>query len=143
MTSPIPLSLEDLKPQEALFELSTKPGQKLTLCRWSLRVRSWALKTYGGPEGLKQIFELQKIEEIAQMAFFMLKEKEQFPAGFDDFADSICGPIDEVAVIKALLSSIGIGEPELQKINDSMKGAPPPPNAQSPKKKIGAKSLTR
>ena len=141
----MPLSLFELSPQEATFSLSGENGKTFTLCRWSLRVRAWASSKYTN-EGLKQIFTEQKITEIAEMAFFMLKEKDQFKTQ-DDFFDAIVTIQDQINIIMALLKSIGIGEPEIQKINDSLpKETPAPPKAAAPiqaKPKIGAKSLTR
>lgn len=142
MTTPI-FNLSDLNPTEAQFTLKTFPDKVFTLCRWSLRVRSWALRTYGGPEGLKQIFESRSIEKIAEMAYFMLKEKDQFPTQ-DDFFDNVCGPRDELALMTALMTTIGIGEPEIKKINEMLEGkGEPAPKPVAPKKKIGAKSSTR
>lgn len=142
-----PIRLEDLVPKETAFELSQMPGQKLTLCRWSLRVRAWATAKYT-PQGVKDIFEQQKIEEIADMAFFMLKEKDVF-GGLDSFLDNIITIQDQIAVIKALLGAVGIGEPEIQQISEAVgdpgkakKVDPTDPKPKAPKKKIGAKSLT-
>ena len=143
----LPISLEDLVPKESTFTLSTLPGKSFTLCRWSLRVRAWAIARYTS-EGLKEIFDKQKIDEIAQMTWFMLKEKDAFPAGLDGeggFLDNISSPRDQIGIITALLGSVGIGEPEIKKINDlvkSSKADPKDPKPKAPKKKIGAKSST-
>ena len=117
----LPFDLTSLIPREATFTVS---GKTLTLCRWSLRVRNWATNKYGH-QGLAEIFEQQKIQEIADMAWFMLKEKDQFPgaSGMDDFLDLVSSIEDQVNLIKALLSSVGIGEPEIKKISDGIKAA--------------------
>jgi hypothetical protein len=136
----IPLKLQDLVPKESNFSLSTIPGKTFTLCRWSLRVRAWALEKYT-PMGLKNIFEQQKIIEIAEMAFFMLKEKDVFPSQ-DAFFDSVVTIQDQINLITAVVGTVGIGEPEIKKLNEAL-GAPPGPNEKSPKpKRTGAKSLT-
>ena len=74
---PAPLDLNDLCPKETTFKLDNVEAH-LTLCRWSLRVRKWAVDTYGS-EGLREIFDQRKINEIGSLAYFMLKEKSRFP----------------------------------------------------------------
>jgi alcohol dehydrogenase class IV len=142
----MPLNLLDLVPKETAFELSTMPGVKITLGRWSLRVRAWAVEKYTAG-GLGEIFQKQKISEIAEIAFFMLKDKEQFKTK-DEFLDAISSMQDQLNVILALLGAVGIGEPEMKKITDEMKkhqapAATPPDASKKKSKKIGAKSLTR
>lgn len=79
------------------------------------------------------------------MAFFMLKEKDAFKTK-DDFLDAICSMQDQLNVIMALLGAVGIGEPEMKKIQEAAdknkKDGPPNPLVKSPKTKIGAKSST-
>lgn len=144
----LPLTLSDLKPAEAVFKLSTLPNTELTLCRWSLRVRGWAVDKFGA-ENLQSIFEKQKIQEIAEIAWYMLKEKSLFSDDkelqpFDKFLDSISTIQDQISLVKALLYTIGIGEPEIEKISKSLEGNPNPnpPSPNPAKRKIGAKSLT-
>lgn len=115
---PVPFDLFDLVPTEATFELSERPGQVYTLCKWSLRVRTWAEQKYSSA-GLKTIFETQQLPQIADMAFFMLKEKAAFKTK-DDFLDAIVTIKDQITVIKALLTSVGIGEPEIKKITEDL-----------------------
>ena len=109
-----PLNLDDLVPREVTFALSDAPNKQITLGRWSLRVRAWATEK-STPEGLKEIFEKQKIEEIADMAFFMLKDKTQFQ-NKDAFMEAIVTIRDQITVIKSLLATVGIGEPEIEKL---------------------------
>ena len=141
-----PLNLADLSPQEATLELSTCPGKPLTLCRWSLRIRTWAQTKYGS-EGLKNIFEKHQIVEIADMVYFMVKDKTAYPT-LDSFLDAVVTTQDQINMIMAMLKTIGMGEPEIKQVADSMKikEAPPSPNQKTPtlkKKRIGAKSSTR
>jgi len=139
----IPLNLMDLVPKETTFILSTHPDKSFTLCRWSLRVRAWATAKYT-PEGLKEIFEKQKIEEIADLAFFMLKDKEIFKTK-DEFLDAISTIQDQINVIMALLGAVGIGEPEVKKIIKAVDAGAKTVDdilKKSPKRKIGAKSST-
>lgn len=80
------------------------------------------------------------------MAYFMLRDRTAFPT-HDDFMEAIVTTQDQINILKALLQAVGIGEPEIKKINDSLpKGLEPDPKSKTPigkKKKIGAKSLTR
>ncbi len=142
-----PLDLADLVPKEATFTIGTGAEAKaLTLCRFSLRVRAWATSKYSSG-GLKMIFERQQIVEIADIAWFMLKEKEKFPKGQDEFFDAILTVQDQINLIKALMFTIGIGEPEIAQLEGAakaleQKAAPNDPKPKAPKKKIGAKSST-
>ncbi len=141
----LPFNLADLDPKETTFTLKACGDSPITLCHWSLRVRNWAVKKYTS-EGLREIFEKTKIDEIAEMAFFMLKDKTQFE-DIDDFLDKIASVQDQINVIKALLGAVGIGEPEFKKIEDAQKKSqnpttPPDPKNPRPKKSIGAKSTT-
>lgn len=148
-----PLNLHDLVPREMAFNLSTIENE-LHLCRWSLRVRAWATAKYT-PEGLRDIFEKQQIEEIADMVWFMLKDddKKLFGNEKNVFLDNVVTMQDQINIIKALLGSVGIGEPEIKQISKSMEAAgvkvetaekadPADPKSKAPKKKIGAKSST-
>lgn len=139
----IPLNIADLVPKETTFVLSSFPEKAFTLCRWSLRIRAWATSKYT-TEGLRNIFQYQKIEEIADMAFFMLKEKDHFGNSLDSFMENIVTLQDQIAIITALLGAVGIGEPEIEKINQSVKAEESKAVAPSPKpkakRKTGAKS---
>lgn len=141
----MPLNLMDLVPKDATLALSGI-NQPLTLGRWSLRVRNWAKEKFGS-DGLQEIFVEQKIDEIADIAWFMLKEKDLFNGEKDNFLDAISSPRDQLNLVTAMLESVGIGEPEIKKINDKIKkdeaGGDPNPNRQRPGKKTGAKSSTR
>ena len=125
------LDVDDLIPQETQFELASVKDRKFTICRWSLRVRTWATKKYG-PERLREIFEKQIIEEIASIAWFMLKPEDKafFDNSEENFLDNICSVRDQLAVGMSLLGAVGIGEPQLEKINEALKKKnvePPPP----------------
>jgi len=128
-----PLDLNSLAPKEMTFTLSGAPNTTLTLCRFSLRVRSWAFEKYG-PEKLKLIFERVQILEIAELAYFMLKEKDVIKSQ-NDFLDAIVTVPDQINLVKALLGAVGIGEPEIEQINATLKPPEetPGPNAASPK----------
>lgn len=129
-----PLSLDDLVPQETTFKLSTMPDKELGLRRWSLRARKWAIEKYGAAE-LQRIFQEKQVEKIAALAYFLLRDEDQklFKTE-DDFLDAISTINDQIELIKAILRTIGIGEPQIEKINELEKLAAgsADPNAQSP-----------
>jgi hypothetical protein len=146
----LPLNIIDLVPKESKLRLERVPVD-LTLRHWSLLVKEWAKKRFGGPENLQLIFAEQRIVEIAELCFFMLKDesKKHFEdatgtPSLDKFLDSIASVKDQIAIQKALLATIGIGEPEFEQLEKSLpQGATESadPKPQSPKK-IGAKSST-
>jgi hypothetical protein len=113
-SEPKPLNILDLVPTEAKFKLGTRPDEEFTLCRWSLRVRAWAVGRWGH-EGLKDVFQKQMIQEIAGLAWFMLLEKEKFE-GIDGFLDCISSTQDSINVIQAINKTVGIGEPEVKQM---------------------------
>jgi hypothetical protein len=145
MDKNMPLNLLDLVPKESHFTLASHAEKEFTLCRWSLRVRAWAMDKYT-PEGLKDIFEKLKISEIAEMAWFMLKEKEFFGDSKETFLDAISSVQDQVNLIKAMIATVGVGEPEIKKVSDALEKKTPKPTqsakSQSTPKKTGAKSST-
>lgn len=128
----VPLRLEDLEPREATFTLSTRPDDKFTLCRWSLRVRAWVTAKHT-PEELQKIFEMKDILKVAEIAFYMLKEKEKFD-GYDGFLDAVASIQDQINLIKAVVGTIGLGEPELAKVQSQLEkgGQNNDPNDSSP-----------
>ena len=141
----LPLSLNDLNPTEAVFTLSTMPGTPLTLRPWSLYVRAWAQNKYTNA-GLQTIFSKQMMVEIAEIAFFLLRDKSPFKDE-NDFLDKVLTIQDQINLIKAVLQTVGIGEPEIEKISQSLpkKGEDVDPKTPSPgpkKSKTGAKSST-
>lgn len=142
-----PINLADLVPKESTFTLSTLPGRSFTLCRWSLRVRAWATEKYTSA-GLQKIFELQDINAIGTLAWFMLKEKDQFKSFGDEggFLDQIVSSQDQLNVILALLGAVGIGEPEMDAFKDSAKkltgGNPEDPKSGTPEERTGERSST-
>jgi hypothetical protein len=146
----LPLNIVDLVPKESTLKLERVPAE-LKLRHWSLLVKEWAKKRFGGPENVQVIFAEQRIVEIAELCFFMLKDQSKIhfqdasgTPSFDNFLDSIASVKDQIAIQKALLATIGIGEPEFEQIEKTIpKGATESadPKPQSPKK-IGAKSST-
>ncbi len=139
------MTLDDLNPQDTTLFLSTMPGIPIILERWSLYIRSWAMKRFTA-QGLELILREQRVEEISELAFFMMKDKSIFKT-HDDFMRAVVTIQDQLAVVTAMLGTIGIGEPKLEEIRTAMKkkeaeSTAPKPLAPS-QKKIGAKSSIR
>lgn len=108
-----PLLLEDLVPVEAEFKLSGF-DQTLTLSKWSLRVRAWAFEKYGA-ENLQKFFENKDILKISEIAFFLLKDKSQIKT-LEQFQDLIVTIEDQVNLLKAVIKTIGVGEPQIDQL---------------------------
>jgi hypothetical protein len=134
MTNPealkdLPFDLMDLDPKEITFTIGNR---ELTLCKWSLRVRAWAIKRFTS-EGIDKMFRTHDLQNIAELAYFMLKDehKKEFPT-LDSFLDIVSSVRDQLNLIKALVATLGIGEGELKKIDESMgskeKSEPQNPN---------------
>ena len=107
------LKLEDLKPAEASFSLSDKPGTIFVLKKFTLADQIWAKKTFG--DRLATILEKVELEGIAELAFHLLKDKTQFK-DFAEFAENIVTHDDKLAVLTGLLTTIGISQPVLDKL---------------------------
>lgn len=115
------IDLSNLIPAKTEFELSRLEGKKIKLRHWSLRVRRWAEAKYTS-KGLADLFKELQITKIAELSWFMLEDESR--ALFkdqDDFEDHVASPKDQVALIKALLRTVGIGEPEIKKIDEALK----------------------
>jgi hypothetical protein len=103
------LSMQDLQPSEATFVLSEKPGKIYTVGKFSLSAQIWVKSKWSEKE-VAQIFERQSIPEIAEITHHLLKDKTDFPT-FMSFADVIMTPIDKLAILRALLVTIGFSQP--------------------------------
>lgn len=140
----IKLSLEDLKPAEASFELTSKPGKVYTLRVFSLAERIWINQRFG-KEKIETIFQTQSIPELAEIAHHLLKDSSDFPT-FMDFAKAIVSLKDNVSITTALLATIGIDKALIQSLEKQMDDKSP--NAETPQikrplaRKIGGKSST-
>lgn len=112
------LTLEDLLPEEAALELS---GKKFTLNRMTLRGQVWLknkFKSEDDPTAEKtmtRIFSDQAMEEISEIAFFLIKEKDQVKS-VGDFQDLVVTQADRKKLIQALLTTLGISQPIIDKL---------------------------
>lgn len=117
----IKLNLDDLIPQDVQIELSTMPGTKLTLGAFTLRVQLWATKTFGGRDGLERLIGDQPVEELAQLSWHVLKEKDLFKNNYDIFLDKVVTFKDRTAMKDGIMKSIGLSQPVLENIEKQIK----------------------
>jgi hypothetical protein len=118
--------LQDLVPEETSFKLHKTGNKQHAICAFSLRVRIWIQKKYSN-EAFKEILEKQKTAEIAELVYFMLKDKTDFPT-LDDFYDAIRTPVDTLEIFKCVLHSMGISDDraaELAKESENPKAKAP------------------
>lgn len=108
------LDLNDLVPAEAHFQLSANPTKRHTLKKFSLRATIWAQEKFG-PDGLKDVFEHRNLPQISELAYYLLKDKTDFPT-IDDFQEAINTQADRVALIIAILATIGMSQPLIDKL---------------------------
>lgn len=107
------LELSDLVPAEATFQLTEKPGKIYTLKKFSLAEQIWAKQRFG--DRLGQILEKVELEGIAELAHHLLKDKTDFPT-FMDFAECIVTHKDKLGIMTALVGTIGVSQPILDRL---------------------------
>lgn len=112
----MPLELSDLKPVESSFVLSDHPGKKFTLRKFALDAQIWLQRAYQEDQ-IKEIFRDQKIKELSRIAYFLLKDKSEFPK-LALFRQAIVTYQDRVALIAALIQTVGVSQPVIKKLND-------------------------
>ena len=130
------LTLDDLCPLEADFELSTHPGTKFTLKRFSLRAQLWMQNEFGA-ENIEGIFKNQRLPELSKVAFFLLKDKTVIKT-LEDLQESVVTNKDRIALMAALLRTIGVSQPVMEAIAKEVGAG----NAESLNRLIGALSST-
>lgn len=110
------LKLEDLQPREATFSLSEHPDKPFVLKKLSLATQVW-LRDRFGADKIKGIFENQSLPEISEIAFHLLKDKTVTPT-LESLQEAVVTQADRIALIKALLQTVGISQPVLDKLNE-------------------------
>ncbi len=130
------LDLTDLKPQTAKFTLSEHPDVVFELKKFDLNARIWLHNKFKQDE-IKAFFANQSMPEISEVVFYLLKNKELIPTLYDLRA-SVVTQTDIAAIFQALLTTIGISEPVVDKLMKEAHAG----NAQSLNQLIGAESMT-
>lgn len=137
MKTVIPLDLESLVPTESFFRVSGFP-EEIKLKKWTLKVKADAIKRFGELE-LGKIFTTQNVVGMAGVVYFCMmfpSTRDKFEAvataakenpdneiedGFDAFLAAIESAKDQATMVKALCATVGIGEPELKKVEAALK----------------------
>jgi len=130
------LNLSDLKPEEATFTLSEFPDKTFTLKKFSLNAQLWMNERFG-QEQVKGIFENRRLAEISEVVFFLLKDKSVITS-LEALREAIVTNQDRVAMMGALLKTIGISQPVMDKLKKDVETG----NAESLNQLIGAQSST-
>lgn len=130
------LDLNDLQPQEATFQLSEHEGVTFTLKKFSLRAQLWLNDRFGA-DSIKGIFENQRLAEISEVVFFLLKDRTVIKS-VEELQESVVTNKDRIAIMSALLKTIGISQPVMEKITKSVESG----NVESLNQLIGAQSTT-
>lgn len=113
------LDINDFTPEKAELKLADKPGKTYTLNKVTLRRRIWIQNKFN-EDKIREIFERNSLPEISEIAYYLLEEKTDFPT-IEDFQDAVVTKQDFINLTKALLTTIGISEPALNKLLDEEK----------------------
>lgn len=127
------IKLEDLVPEGSEFTLKST-GLTYKLRAFTMQDEIWLAKTFG--EGIKEIFEKAKMQEICKIVFHQLENKEDFCkrevkiinedgeevkgtiGGVDLLISLISGMDEKLNIINALLATIGISRGVMEKIQE-------------------------
>ena len=139
MQNTLKLSLEDLVPQEATFTLSTTRERVHTLKPYTLRVQLHAQQRFGEAKVVEAI-QRSDMAVLVELAWFVLKDKKPFQDNYETFLDAIESYKDRQAVVDAMLTTAGLSQPVLEKIEKQL-GAQSQGN-ESPSPSTGANSTT-
>ncbi len=153
----IPIS--DLRPQYGKFKLAATGDTEHTLRKISLDDYQWVEDTFGMPmELLFSDGREVRISEVIKLIYHQLEDKSPFvsevlPKFIDDngdehenyrvsglqkFRKSICGPEEQLAVVQALMKTVGLSQPVASGASTDGKKKESPP-----KSRAGAKSSTK
>ena len=128
------LDLHDLQPKEAQFNLGETA---LTLRKFTLASQIWTQQRFG-TENIQGIFSNLRLGEISEIAYYLLKDKKPFPT-LESFQEAVVTQRDKMNLIQALLDTVGISQPVIERLNQEN----PTGNEQSPSQSLtGAKSST-
>lgn len=125
------LKFEDLIPQKAEFTLRIT-GKTYTILPLTAADEIWLQQKYGS--GLEKILKEIRIQEISEIVFRQLEDKSDFIkrtvkivnevgdevskdlGGVDLFRSIISGVDEKLAIYQALLQTIGISRPVIDKL---------------------------
>lgn len=129
------LDLTDLIPESATFRLSGTGDVEHTLRPVDLSDRAWVTRTFGDYRAIERIFSEQDMEAISKLVFQLVVDKSPFAArdeeewneqgekvgtrkvgGYLLVMRAVRGARDQIALMKAVLKTIGISEPVQEKL---------------------------
>lgn len=135
------MELTDLFPETGTFKLKSTGDHEHRLRPVNLIDRAWITRTFGEGNVLQAMFEKSDFASITKLVFYLLEDKSPFPAGeIDDLGENfevvkrkvagperimqaIVSPAEQIAVMKALLKTIGVSEPMLDAISQDLAAA--------------------
>ena len=132
------IKYEDIRPSESPFKLQNFPDKTFSLRPVSLLDRIWLNENFGQEE-IKRIFLQQDFKGIGTIAYQLLKDKEEFP-DLNSFFSQIIGPADLLAIITALMKSVGVDNALMKKMGATVDEKKPKP--QKGRKRTGGNSMT-
>lgn len=127
------IKLEDLVPEGSEFTLKST-GLTYKLRAFTMQDEIWIAKTFG--EGIKDIFEKARMQEICRIVYHQLENKEDFckrevkiineegeevtgqVGGVDLLISLISGMDEKLNIINALLATIGISRGVMEKLQE-------------------------
>ncbi len=123
------LNLNDLKPKEFDLELSERPGKPFTLKKFSLASQIWVSNRFQN-DNIEEIFKNQRIGDISEIAYYLIKDKHGL--SLEQFQELVVTQKDKVALIQAMLETIGISQPLIAEITKAQESgnAPAVPTGQ-------------
>lgn len=125
------LTIDDICPKEATLLLEALPRQPLTLGKFTLKDRIWVNQEWPGG-GIEKVFSEVQVEPLARITWRLLKNKDIFEDDFDKFCEAVVSQKDLYNMIKAVTTTIGISEPLIEKLAESIA---PKKTSGTPKKK--------
>ncbi len=133
MNKPAVLNLDDLIPADAYFELSKFPEKKFRLKAYTLRLQLWAEKRFT-KKGMADAIGSQDLAVLSELALYAMddEDKKLFPT-LEDLQDAIVSYRDRSAFLHAILDSVGLNIPAMEKISKDIEAqeGPGKPQPQS------------
>jgi hypothetical protein len=136
------LELTDLIPEFAKFRLAATGDHEHTLRPVDLGDRAWVTRTFGSYNEIERIFARQDMEAISKIVFHQLVDKSPFAQIEEDEWDddgvkigtrkvggyrlvmrALRSPMEMIALMNALIKTVGISEPILEELKKGVEAA--------------------
>jgi hypothetical protein len=155
------LELTDLFPETGMFTLRATGDHVHKLRPVSLADHAWLEQNLGGKEAVEKAFSTQDLHALSRLVFHLLEDKTPFAAeeveewsedgellgtkkvgGAAKLRAFIRGTSEQIAVLHALLTTIGISQPILEKLEKEIDQADAAEKKRVAQNLIGKKSST-